>query len=84
MPEGVSDKVATTCLARMQNWWKLAQAVFSAEFPDFGIARCFSVFDIARVVGGMPANFMHVPCDELIRLADLLALGPIGLVAKFQ
>jgi hypothetical protein len=33
----------------MQNWWALAQAVLSAECPEFDIAKCFSAFDIARV-----------------------------------
>ena len=28
---GVSDEVARTRLARMQNWWKLARAVLSAD-----------------------------------------------------
>ena len=73
---GVSDKVAATCWARTQNWWKLAQAVLSAEFPDVDIARCFSAFDLARVEGGMPTDFGPAPYDELTRLADFLALGP--------
>ena len=34
---GVSDEVAATCLARVQNWWTLARAVLSAEFPDFDV-----------------------------------------------
>ena len=36
---GVSDEVAATRLARMQNWWTLARAVLSAEFSGL---RCRS------------------------------------------
>ena len=53
---GISAAAAATCLARMQNWWALAQAVLSTEFPEFDIAWCFAAFDIARVEGGVPAN----------------------------
>ena len=49
---GVSDEVAATRLARMQNLWTLAQAVLSAEFPGFDVVRCFSAFDLPRIEGG--------------------------------
>ena len=81
---GISAAAAATCLARMQNWWALAQAVLSAEFPEFDIAWCFAAFDIARVEGGVPANLRPVPRDELTRLADFLGLDPVGLVDEFR
>ena len=81
---GISAAAAATCLARMQNWWTLAQAVLSAEFPEFDIAWCFAAFDIARVEGGVPANLRPVPRDELTRLADFLGLDPVGLVDEFR
>jgi hypothetical protein len=81
---GVSDEVAATCLARMQNWWTLARAVLSAEFPDFDVVRCFSAFDLPRVEGGGLAHLRLVPRDALVRVANFLALNPEGLVAEFR
>ena len=81
---GVSDEVAATRLARMQNWWALAQAVLSAEFPGFDVVRCFSAFDLPRVEGGGLAHLRLVPRDALIRVAGFWALDPEGLVAEFQ
>ena len=68
----------------MQNWWTLAQAVLSAEFPEFDVARCFSAFDLVRVEGGVLANLRLVPHDELTCLANFLALDPAGLVDEFR
>ena len=73
---GGSDEVAATRLARMQNVWTLAGAVLSAEFPDFGVVRCFSAFDPPRIEGGGPAHLRHVPRDALTCLACFLALDP--------
>ena len=81
---GVSDEVAATCLARMQNWWTLARAVLSAEFPDFDVVRRFSAFDLPRVEGGGLAHLRLVPRDALVRVANFLALNPEGLVAEFR
>ena len=81
---GISAAVVATCLARVQNWWTMAQAILSAEFPDLYIAWCFAAFAIARVEGGVPANLRPVPHDELTRLANLLALDPAGLVDEFR
>jgi hypothetical protein len=78
---GVSDEVAATCLARMQNWWTLARAVLSAEFPDSDVVRCFSAFYLPRVEGGGLAHLRPVPRDALVRVANFLALNPEGLVA---
>ena len=68
----------------MQNWWMLARAVLSAEFPDFDVVRRFSALDLPRVEGGGHAHIRHVPRDALIRLAGFLALDPAGLVTDFQ
>ena len=65
---GVSDEVAATCSARMQNWWTLAQAVLSAEFPDFDVVRCFSAFYLPRIEGGGLAHLRPVFRDALIRV----------------
>ena len=81
---GVSDKVAATCLGRMQDWWALAQSVLRAEFADFDVVRCFSALYIPRVEGGGLAHLRHVPRDALFRLASFFALDPEGLVAEFQ
>ena len=68
----------------MQDWWALAQAVLSAEFPDFDVVRCFSAFDLPRVEGGGLAHLKPVPRDALIHVAGFSALDPEGLVAEFQ
>ena len=81
---GISERTAATCLARMQNWWTLAQSVLKTEFPDADITTCFSAFDLHSVAGGPPAHVRPVPRDELLCVAEFLALDGEGLIREFR
>ena len=43
---GPSDETVATCLGRMVNWWKLAEAVLETEFPNWGLLLQFTAFHV--------------------------------------
>jgi hypothetical protein len=42
----VPEEVRQRCLARMVNWWKLAQCVLESDFPQYDLLHSFAVFDL--------------------------------------
>ena len=45
---GPSNAIVATCLGRMVNWWKLAEAVLQTEFPGWGLLLQFTAFHAPR------------------------------------
>ena len=43
MPEEVRQR----CLARMGNWWTLAQCALESDFPQYDLLHYCAVFDLA-------------------------------------
>ena len=40
----VPEEVRQRCLARMVNWWRLAQCVLESDFPQYDLLHSFAVF----------------------------------------
>ena len=56
MRGGAPQEVIKTCLARMQNWVKTAEAVLEAEFPKFDELMGFTCFRLATPGGVRPSD----------------------------
>ena len=77
MPEEVRQR----CLARMVNWWKLAQCVLESDFPQYDLLHSFAVFDLSTDMAAV--GITEQDCDALATWADRLDLNLAALKEQF-
>jgi hypothetical protein len=77
-------EVRQRCLARMVNWWRLAQEVLEADFPQHDLLHSFAVFDLGS---GGPSGARTLAQEDvaaLERWADRLKLDAGAVKQEFQ
>ena len=77
MPEEVRQR----CLARMVNWWRLAQCVLESDFPQYDLLHSFAVFDLSTDMAAVGITEQY--CDALATWADRLDLNLAALKEQF-
>jgi hypothetical protein len=81
----VSETIRQRCLARMVNWWRLAQAVLEADFPQHDLLCTFAAFELSPSTSGAGGAAV-LSTDEREALdtwADRLSLDPGALREQF-
>jgi hypothetical protein len=76
---GPSDSMVARCLGRMTNWWKLAEAVLRAEFPDWDLLLQFSAFHVPRDLAISEGTL-----NQMRKLSDFLGLDADSVIAEYD
>ncbi len=80
----VTDDILTRCLARMQNWIRLARGVMSAECPDYDVIASLGAFNLKEDTIPDLEHFIKtlakiLKLDNDALLAQTLWLRPVAL-----